>query len=351
MSFWDSILDAGTTIVGGILGGIGGSNKNDAKTTQEVTPWKPQQPYLIGGFQDAANIYNALKTQPYYQGSMYAGLSPLQQQSIAGTQGFATGGGTQTAFNLMGAGNASLGGAYGQMGVANDLSGFNPADPTQSNISAAGQYANNPYLDGAITAASRDVTRNLTEDVLPGINRMGSATGNTNSSRTGIAEGIALRGAQDRIGDIASTMRSDAYQQGLGLAENARTANMDARLNALTNAGSMYGNAFGQGIQGSTAGAQQMYNNLDALSQAGGMQQQDAQGRLNEQYAKWQGAQDRGFNLLDRYAQLIKGDYGYTNTGRSDNGMPDWLNAAQGAVGGAAAGLGLYNDFRNMFQQ
>lgn len=386
MGLWDSIISGGAAILGGVLGAAGGSNKNNASQTTTQTPWKAQQPYLIGGFQDAANVYNAMKSEPFYQGSLYAGLSPMQNQAISGINSFATGGGTQAAQSLLGAGQASLGGAYGQMGVANDLANynagpgtnfnrltnFNPGDPTRSNISAASQYADNPYMSGMIDAASRDVRRNLTEDVLPGINRAGSMTGNTNSSRTGVAEGIALRGAQDRIGDIASTMRGDAYQQGLGLAENARNTNMQAqlqglsqglantenarqfnassRLNALSNAGNMYGNAYGQGIQGTTAGAQQMYNNLDAMSQAGALQQQDAQGRLNEQYAKWQGAQDRGFNLLDRYMQIIGGQYGSTTNTTANNGQPTWLNTLQGGLGGATAGLGLYQNFKDAFK-
>lgn len=387
MGLWDSIISGGAAIVGGLLGGAGGSNNNNASQTTTQDPWKPQQPYLVGGFQDAANVYNSLKNQPFYQGSLYAGLSPMQNQSIAGIGSFAQGGGTQAAQGLLGAGQASLGGAYGQMGVAGDLANFNagigtnfsrltnfdPADPTRSNINAAGQYADNPYLDGVVRAASRDVTRNLTEDVLPGINRMGSATGNTNSSRTGIAEGIALRGAQDRIGDISAQIRGDAYQQGLGLAENARTANMqaqlqglsqgltntenarqfntNAQLNALSNAGNLYGSAYGQGIQGTTSGAQQMYNNLDAMAQAGALQQRDAQGQLNEQYAKWQGGQDRGLDLLDRYMQIIGGQYGSTINRTADNGQPTWLNTLQGGLGGAAAGLGLYNNFKNSFSQ
>lgn len=384
MGLWDSIIGAGASIVGGLLGGVGGSNSNNASTTQQVVPWKPQQPYLVGGFQDAANAYNTLKSQPFYTGSLYAGLTPLQNQSIGGIQSFATGAGTQASQNMLGAGQSSmLSGSLGQLGAAgslanfnpgratnfNRLTNFNPADPTQSNISSAGQYADNPYMDQMVSAASRDVVRNLSEDVLPGINRMGSATGNTNSSRTGIAEGIALRGAQDRIGDISAQLRGGAYSQGLGLAENARTANMQARLqglsqglsntenarqfntnsqlNAISNAGNLYGSAFGQGLQGTTSGAQQMYNNLDAMSQAGALQQKDQQALLNEQYGKWQGSQDRNFNLLDRYMQLIKGDYGYTSTGTDNNGQPTWLNTLQGAVGGAASGLSLYNNFRN----
>lgn len=347
---WDKIIGAGATLLGAYLGGKGGNASNNATATTQNDPWKPQQPYLLGGFQDAANAYNSVKDSPFYTGNLYAGLTPLQNQSISGIQGFATGAGQATANNILSAGRESLGGAAGQMGVAGQLASFDPSDPTRSNIRAAGQYADNPYLNGMIRAASRDVTRNLSEDVLPGINRLGSVTGNTNSSRTGVAEGIALRGAQDRIGDIASQMRGNAYQEGLGLAENARTANMNAQLNALSNAGNLYGNAFGQGIQGATAGAQQMYNNFDALSQAGGLQQQDQQGQINADFARWQGNDTRNFDMLDRYMQLVKGSYGSTSTNSQNNGQPSWMNTLQGAIGGASTGLGLYKDFKDLFK-
>ena len=94
-----------------------------------------------------------------------------------------------------------------------------------------------------------------------------------------------------------------------------------------------------------------MYNNFDAMSQAGKLRQQDAQARLNEDYAKWNGARYQGFNDLDRYMQIIGGQYGQTSTQTSNNGMPNWLNMLQGGAGGATAGLGLYNSFRDIFNQ
>lgn len=422
MSFWDSVLSAGTTLLGGVIGGIGGSNSNDAKQTTTTEPWGPQQPYLLGGFQDAAKIYNKLKKTPYYKGETYAGLNNLQKNAIAGIKQFANNDGERVAMNMLDTGNRSLQrGADGQLDVAGDLArfdagngtnfnrlinydpgyatnfsrltNFSPDNATQQNIYDASMYANNPYLSGQIDAVSQDVRRNLTEDVLPSINRSASSTGMTNSSRAGVAEGIALRGAQDRIGNIAATMRGDAYNQGLNLAEGARTANLgmqltglsqglsnreqarqfnsatrldalsqglankenarqfntNAELDAMTNAGKMYGDAYGQGLQSTLAGSQQMYNNLDALSKAGALKQQDKQNRLTDKFNRWQNIQNLGFDRLAQYMSLINGNYGSTQTRQLNNGMPNWLNAVQGGVGGAAAGLGLYNDFRNMF--
>lgn len=349
MAIWDDILKYGATAAGAFLGGIGGSNANDASQTTTTTPWGPQQPYLLGGFQDAANAYNSLKNTPYYQGSLYAGLTPLQKQSIQGTKSFATGAGAQAASNMLGASNTALGGAQGQMGAADALMDFNPQNGTAQNISDASAYADNPYMSQMIDAASRDVVRNLNEDVLPGIDRAAAVTGNTNSSRAGVAEGIALRGAQDRVGDIAAGLRGDSYSQGLGLAEQGRQANMNAQLNAMTNAGNMYGNAFGQGLQGTAAGLTAQYNNLDALSKAGALQQQNKQGRINADYARWQAMQNRPFDMLNQYMQIVNGQYGKTTTETADNGQPSWLNALQGGLGGATAGLGLYQDYRSMF--
>ena len=39
MGLWDSILGAGATIIGSLVGGAGGNNANNASQTQQVTPW------------------------------------------------------------------------------------------------------------------------------------------------------------------------------------------------------------------------------------------------------------------------------------------------------------------------
>lgn len=351
MGLWDTVASVGSTLVGGLIGGSSGSNKNNASATTTTAPWKVQQPYLVGGFSDAANAYNKLKTQPFYTGDLYAGLTDMQREAILGTNNYATGTGATTASNMIGASSAGLGGASGAMGAAGALMDFNPGNATAGNITDAGMYADNPYMSGMIDAASRDVTRNLTEDVLPGINRLGSATGNTNSSRTGVAEGIALRGAQDRIGDISAGMRGNAYSEGLNLAEGARSNNMNARLNAMTNAGGMYGTAFDSSLRGSAAGLTAGYNNFDAMSKAGALEQQDGQGGMNADYARWSGNDARSFDLLDRYMQAVGGSYGSTKTDTANNGQPSWMNTLQGAVGGASAGLGLYGQYKDIFSK
>jgi hypothetical protein len=250
---------------------------------------------------------------------------------------------------LTGAGSTLTGfGTTGLQNAGNNLAGFNPADPTNSNIANAGMYANNPALNGAIDAASRDVTRNLSEVQLPGIARGADANGNLNSSRTGIAEGIAMRGAGDRIGDIASNMRYDAYNNGLSLAEQARSTNQGDYLNAQNQAGQLADRSLYNGYNGISTGQGLYYDNMDAAAAAGGMQQADNQGNLDQAFAQWQGQDQRPWELLNKYQGAITGAGSYpSSTSSSGGGLG---GAVQGALGGGSAAMGLYGSYKNLNQ-
>lgn len=346
MAFWDSLLQAGTTLLGGALGGASRVSAQNAAQTTTQDPWKVQQPYLLAGFQGAKNNYQNAMENPYYTGALYAGLDPMQRQAVEGTSAFATGAASDASNALLNTSTGMLNPAStGMMNAGNSLLSSSMADPTQANIASAGAYADNPYLSGAIDAASRDVTRNLTEQVLPGINRLGSATGNTNSSRTGIAEGLALRGAQDRIGDISATMRGDAYNRGMQTAEAARQANMQG----MQSAGGLFNNAMDNASRGTAAGLAAGYGNLDALSRAGGALQADQQGQLDAALQAYLNKNQMPSDWLNNYMTAIKGSYGSTTTERATNGQPTWLNAAQGILGGMGSANSLYNNFKNIF--
>ena len=262
-------------------------------------------------------------------------------QGIDQTGIYATHGGQQAANLVSGyAPGAIATGGAGAANAAGALYGASTTDPTAANISAAGRYAANPYLDGLIDASSRDVVRNLTEGVLPQYGRNSALTGNANSTRTGIAEGIALRGAQDRIGDIASTIRAGAWDSGTRLAEQARTTN----LGGLEAAGGIYGNIAGQGLDAAQAGQQMNYNNLDAMVKAGQISQADAQGIINGQLA----ANEYDLNMLAKKnaaTGLSSVNPGGTTTTSTSPGAGGVLQAG---VGGATAGMGLYNAYNQL---
>lgn len=349
MGVLDTLVGAGSSIVGGLLGGAsGGSNQTTGQTTGSTAPWKPQQPFLKTGFQSAAGLYGQYMDAPWYQGQLYAGMNGMQQGAGTGAADYATGQGMDLSQGMINDSRQFLGQSGNYLNSANRLANFNPQDPTQSNIANAGLYANNPHLDGAIDAASRDVTRNLTENALPGINRSAAGTGNTNSSRTGVAEGIALRGAQDRVGDIASTIRADAYNNGLQTSENARQANMSAGLQGQGMGLDALNVAVGRGMDMRNQGMQGTVNMYDMLGRAGDKFQQDAQGYADANYNRWQGQYNKPWDLLSRYMGAVGGTNWGSQTQSATIQPGSTMGAIQGALGGATAGLGLYKDFSSL---
>jgi hypothetical protein len=73
----------------------------------------------------------------------------------------------------------------------------------------------NPGLQGAVDAATRPIWQGLTEQALPNIRSGARAADQFGSSRQGIAEGIAERGALTAAGDTAAKVINPAYQAGL----------------------------------------------------------------------------------------------------------------------------------------
>jgi hypothetical protein len=93
---------------------------------------------------------------------------------------------------------------YGDM-----ASGANPAmQALQQRFS--GQ---NPYLQGQIDQLGGDIQRNLTQNILPSIGSGAAMAGSLGGSRQGIAEGMAMQGAQQQFSQGAQNMRFNDYQQ------------------------------------------------------------------------------------------------------------------------------------------
>lgn len=72
----------------------------------------------------------------------------------------------------------------------------------------------NPYTEQLYQQAARPVIRSLNEQVLPSIRGNSQGAGGY-SSRTGVAEGIAARGAGDTLGDISTGIYNNAYNTGM----------------------------------------------------------------------------------------------------------------------------------------
>jgi hypothetical protein len=260
------------------------------QSTQSTSPWAAQQPFLQQLFERANGVYEGQAGATLNTGAT-ANQQQARQNMIGGTI----------------------------PGMENRLGGFNNAMSSALN---ATDVMNNPHLAGAMDAAIRPIFQNLREQVMPGITSDAVATGNVGSSRQGIAEGIASRGALDAAGNITSQMGSQAYGQGLQAQGNAM-------------------GMFGQGQQNNM-----MPNQL--MEAIGGVQQNERmQGELF--------GLNQPNTALGNYANLVRGNFGGETTGNQvtpqgkSGGVGSAIGlAAQGAAAGAtfgpwgsAAGAGL----------
>lgn len=274
--------------------------------------------------QSGQNIYGG--QEPYLQ-ALYAGAAQLAQQPLPDRQvaginpvlaegygqqvGFANGAGNDIYTQQLASSLNNLGG-YGSAGnTANTMSSGNVYNTPMSrgiDMQTAAQASYNPYLDGQIDAASRDVTRNLYENQLTGNAASAAGTGNSGSSRRAVMDAIAMRGAGDRVADISSNLRGQAYNTGLGIAAQQGLANQSAALG--TNA--LNANLMGQGAnlnfnlgQQGQAGLNQAYNtginNAGITTDVGNQLRQYQQQLLDTSFQN----QMNPYNSLQMYQSLI----------------------------------------------
>ena len=163
-----------------------------------------------------------------------------------------------------------------------------------------------------------------------------------NSSRAGVVEGIARRGAADRVADISAGIRSDAWNRGLNMAEDTRRFG----INGLSSAASQFGSMATSGAGMIGAGMDANYRNLDAATRAGQMDQADRQGSLDADFQKWQGQDNRASELLKRYQSVVgANNWGGESTTEQVQETPtgglfgDIMGIATGGLG-IASGLG-----------
>lgn len=281
------------------------SGLNISQSGQNI--YGAQEPYLQNLYANAGNLYNNYGMPD----KQVADINPVLAQGLGQQYGFSQGTGedifrqqlAQSLANTAGfgtAGNAAATMAGGNVYGAPINRGID--------MQTAAQASYNPYLNGQIDAASRDVTRNLYENQLTGNAGMAAGTGNSGSSRRAVMDAIAMRGAGDRVADISSNLRGQAYNTGLGIAAQQGLSNQSAQLGTNT----VNANLMGQGAnlaynigQAGQAGMGQAYqtgvNNAQLAQDTGGQLRQYQQQLLDTQYSN----QMNPYNSLQMYKSLI----------------------------------------------
>ncbi len=166
---------------------MGGFFGNRNQTVRATTELSPEQKALIEPtisiFQDY--LQNPAQLPDY---SQIAGFDPIQLQAQEQL--------------LEGVGNQQQ-----TVGGASDALQFLMGDVLRPE--------SNPALQGYIDAATRPITENLLEEVLPGLRGSAVTAGQFGGSRQGIAEGLATGRAARAIGDTAANVANQGYAQGL----------------------------------------------------------------------------------------------------------------------------------------
>jgi hypothetical protein len=312
---WAAIIPAVASIAGSVIGGKGG--KSSSSQTNE--PWAAQIPYLTGGFANAQNLLNTRQNTPWYQGKLTAEFNPLEREGVDLTGGFVRSAAMPAATAMVNAGMTGLGAAGNFVKNANDTFTRAAGDKTQLLIDNAARYADNPHLQAAIDSAANDVTRNLKENILTGIDRDASSGGNLNSSRAGVAEGIASRGAAEKIADISAQARLSAWNEGLARAQSQYNTDTSAMLSAngqLGQAWELGNSSTGQGIQSGLTSA-------NAMTAAGSRVRDWEQRGLDNDLMRWERNDQRPWDELKNYWSIVGShDWGgssqKTESGRGD---------------------------------
>lgn len=250
--------------------------------------------------------------------------------------------------NNVSAANAATGdalagsGTAGATGALSGLMNFNPGDATDSNITNASKYADNPALSGMVDATMRDARRQVSEQALPGIDRAAAVTGNTNNSRAGIAQGLVERGLAEKTADVSAGLRGDAFNHGLDLASTDNRFNTSAMLDALSRAGGLGGSLAGAGVAARSGSIADRGALFDMANMGGAGVQAAGQASLDNTNARYQSAVNSPFDALRNYMSIIgSNNWGSQGSSTTTSTPSAWqiIGGLMGAGGSLARGF------------
>lgn len=302
----------------GLTDWIGGSESSSKSYID-----KDQKPYLNDIYQQGQDLFNS-------NASPVASMSPEMAQYLQGATNFAGNAGAMSG-QAWGQGNTGfdLGNSGGQyLNTILQNGGFSAPLQNGVNMNTVSQGINNDVLNGQIQAGTRDIYRNLNEQALPGIASNAVGSGNTGSTRRGIAEGIAMRGANDAAADVAANLRGNAYNTAYGVAANQAGANQGAQMQTNSMNASLGNTLFNTGMGFGFQGLGQGYD-----MGAGGVGFLGNAGDTSQNY--WQQVAMAPWTKLGLYQQNVGAP---TVLNQSSSSSTDGIlnavgNLAQGAGG------------------
>ena len=331
---WGQIAGAVIGAGSSYLGAKSKKKAMNAANAANMASFNQYKPYVDNNLKGSEGALNNVLAAGAYQGNTLAGPNAFQT-GTANTMG-------NFGMNMMNSGNAMMGNSAGFGNNANNMYGqyqgmVNNAQQ-QDRLGNAINYANQ-NTGSLLDTAMRDDRRSLQENTLTGIDMAASGSGNTNSSRAGIATAVANRGYDDRRADMASNIQNSLIDRSLNTQnqafadqQNALSGAMSANT-GISNAYTMGMNTMGQGANfGMNAG-----NSLQGYDQA----------QLNDMQKRYEAMRDFELEQRKNYQAGILGKAPQTNNVYAANTV-DPMGAA---ISGGMAGFGFAKENPNMFSR
>ena len=167
-------------------------------------------PYLSEALGRARSLFLTGAQPELYPGQMFVGPSDQTLSALSGMETIA--GAAQPFYE-----QAATGVMSGLKGLESTASGSFLGGATFKN--AAGEDVN--YRDALISAATRPLTQQFTEEVMPGIQSTFSRAGRLGSGAQGAVTGRATEGFTRALGDVTSRIAAEDYARERGFQEAA----------------------------------------------------------------------------------------------------------------------------------
>lgn len=303
-------------------------------------PGGPQAGALTDIFAGAKNAYDQNMKMGPYGGNYFAGSNPFLSGAYDQAGNFASGIGANVPGAQINGGlplmAQGFGGAQGALG---GLLNYGNTDHTGNNINAANAYADNPWIKDEVRAATAYANRNAAENDIPNLYRSASASGNINSDRAALAQGVVERGLAENAQNTYAKMRGDAWNTGL----NAALSQGQMNLGALTSGGALGANLGAQGSGMLSQGINDQKNLSNIYESAGQGLRDIDQNNINNDLAKYQGNQNFNWDALNKYYGIAGANnwWGSNSQNSSQFGLSPQQNPqSPGALGYIGAGLG-----------
>lgn len=288
----------------------GSSQTTQQSQSSQTSPWAPQANEIQKAFGYADTAYNKA-SQAQAPTDFTAQFTPDQLSTFQKMLGYSNSSSIPSQNAATGSALSSAG-TGATAGALSNLAAWDPSRITEQNIADATATANSPYITDAVNAAMRDARQQVRDVTLPGIEASAAGSGNINSTRTGVAEGIVNRGLAQQTADTSATMRQNAFTDAL----NRSSSNIGNYLSGQLGTANAGTNAANAGVNASSGSIGDQTNLFNLANAGGAGQMASDQANLTNQQQQYQSKITSPFDALNQYMQIIGGQqWGSSTTG------------------------------------